>query len=197
MAYDIKLESGVRLHTFEKDPEFKQRLTDAIATVLYEARKEASEEIRQYMHDSAHEAFRAVHRSVYQKVIGGNMNILTQRKTLRRGSVRPSWRGRMQKTTDMLSYVGIDRGMILRWVSDGTDERWTTHMDGHEMKRKSVSERPKSRHYKYPNRLGGRGGAATVNTRTRGMFNKVAEPTMNTAAAQLQELIDKIIIDMF
>lgn len=197
MAYDIKLESGVRLHTFAKDPEFKQRLVDAIAMVLYEARKEASEEVKKYMYDSAHEAFRAVHRSVYKKIIGGNMNILTQRRALRRGSVRPSWRGRMKRTTDMLSYVGIDRGMILRWINDGTAERWTTHMDGHEMKRKSVSERPKSRHYKYPSRLGGRGGAATVRTTTRGMFDKVANPNMSRAAEQLQELIDKIIIDMF
>lgn len=197
MAYDVQIVSQMRLHTFARNPEFKQRLEEAAQQVLWEARKMASDDIARYMFDSAHDAHRAVLNSVYKKAIGGNINILSKRHAGRQMGVKPSSRGRTAKTTQMLSYYGSDRGFALRWANDTTAERWTKNMDGHRMYRKSVSERPKNRKYKYPSRLGGRNGAGKVNSRTVGMFDKVADGIMPTAANQFLELIDRIIIDMF
>lgn len=196
MAYEVKNDSKIQLKGWNQDPDFRKRLHEAIQTVLWEVRNRASEDISYYIHDSAHEAYRAVHHSVYQHILGGNVNILTQRKALRMGHVAPSWRGRSGKTEKMLSYVGADRGMILRWINQGTKNRWTVRMDGHPMYRNSTAERPKNRKYVFPNKLGGRGGAATRRTRTIGMFDKVVDYKMVNAEKKLQILIDEIIKDM-
>jgi len=216
MAYDIQIRSNVLLHTFSKDPEFKARLQEAVAIVLREARNEASEDIQQYMFDNARDAHKAVHRSVYRKMIGGSMNILTQRRSLRKGNWVPAIsnrygnvegpnRKRTKRTLAFYGYNGIDRGMILRWNNDGTKNRFVKNMDGssidiakrEEIRRKRGGYHNKSTGEKFKfAQIGGRGGAATIRTSTLGMFDKVANPNMQRAAQQFQELIDKIIIDM-
>jgi len=196
MAYEVKYDP-FQFRNLAQDPDFRKRLQEAITDVLWEARNRASDEVYEYMKDSAHDAFKAVHHSVYKKILGGNINILTQRKTLRRGQVAASSRGRSGKTEKMLSYVGIDRGMILRWINKGTKNRWTVRMDGHPMYRNSPDDRPKNRQYIFDKKLGGRGGAATRRTETINMFDKAVEPQMVKAEQKLQILIDEIINEMF
>jgi len=197
MAYSVNISDNIRLRTFKDDPEMRRELQKAITIVLWEARNKASNDVYEYMQTNEHNTFTAVHHSVYNKIFGGNMNFLTQRRALRMGHVSPSRRGRSQKTERMLSYLGTDRGMILRWLNKGTKNRWTVRMDGHPMYRNSVAERPKNRSYVFPGKLGGRGGAAKRRTTTINMFDKAVEPRMEQASVKLQLLIDEIINEMF
>lgn len=197
MAYEVRVDKRLQLRTFKDDPILRKRLNEIIAAVLWEARNKVSGDMEEWMEDSKHEAYRAVHNSVYQRIFGGNVNILTQRRALRRGSVAPSWRGRSKKTTQMLSYIGPDRGMILRWISGGTKNRYTVRMDGHPMYRNSVSERPKKRHYVFPNKLGGRGGASRARSYMRGVFAKSAHDHIDNAADKFVSLVENIIDEMF
>lgn len=197
MAYEVRVDKELRLRTFKDDPVLRRRMNEIIAQVLWEARNKVSGDMEEWMMNSQHEAFRAVHNSVYKRVMGGNINILTQRKALRRGSVAPSFRGRSKKTEQMLSYIGPDRGMILRWINGGTRNRYTVRMDGHPMYRNSVAERPKNRHYVFPNKLGGRGGASKVRTVMKGVFMKSSQDHINNAAEKFVGMVDSIIDEMF
>lgn len=197
MSYRVKVIDNIKLQTFGGNPQLKKRIDEAIVDVLWEVRNRASNDVYSYMKNDPRGTFNAVHHSVYRKVMGGNLNILTQRKALRMERIAPSTRGRSRKTEQMLSYSGPDRGMILRWINKGTRNRYTVRMDGHPMYRNSVNERPKSRDYVFPHKLGGRGGAAKVNTRTINMFDKAIAPKMDEAEAKLNVMIDEIIDEMF
>lgn len=191
---DLKLTTDFRFEELlSTNPKMREDLEYAVDVILKDAREQATGELKKYFFDSAHETHRAIRRIVYKKVIGGELNILNVKRALRQGRVSPSRRGRTADTSRILSYTGIDRGFILRFVNDGTNERWTKNMDGHPMKRKSVDERPKSRQYVYPHMLGGRGGAARRNGRTLDMFYQEGSRQMTNAAMQLQAYIDQII----
>lgn len=191
---DLKLTTDFRFEELlSTNPKMREDLEYAVDVILKDAREQASEEMKRYFFDSAHETHRAIRRIVYKKVIGGELNILNVKRALRQGKVSPSYRGRTADTQRILSYTGIDRGFILRFVNDGTNERWTKNMNGKPMKRQDVDERPAHRHYVYPYMLGGRGGAAKKNGRTLDMFYKAGSRQMTNAAMQLQTYIDQII----
>lgn len=195
---DFRVTSNYNLEELlSTNPVMREKLEHAIRVVMWDARDKASEGLKQYMRDSAHDAHKAIRNIVYKKVIGGELNILNVKRALRQGKVSPSWRGRTADTSRILSYTGIDRGFILRFVNDSTNERWTKNMDGHPMYRKDVSERPRSRKYVYPHQLGGRGGAARRNGNTIGMFEKEGTKAMAAAAMELQELVEKIYVEKF
>lgn len=196
------------------DPVMKKKLEETISDVMFLARKHASEEIKQYMFDDAREAYRAVHNSVYKRVVGGSLNIFTRRRVLRKGNWIPKpsnrygnitgpVRGRTRRTLDFYGYNGIDRGMILRWNSEGTAARYTKNMDGKAIdmeKRAKIRDRrggwhnkSKGERFKYAE-IGGRGGASMTNGRARGMFTKAAMPEVNTVETQFQLLVDKILL---
>lgn len=198
------------------DPVMKKKLEEAVSDVMFLARKHASEEIKQYMFDDAREAYRAVHNSVYKRVVGGSLNIFTRRRVLRKGNWIPKpsnrygnitgpVRGRLRRTLDFYGYNGIDRGMILRWNSEGTANRYVTHMDGSSIdmakrakereKRKGWHNKSKGERFRY-GQIGARGGASMVNSRARAMFTKAAMPEVNTIEAQFQVLVDKILLGM-
>ena len=173
-------------------PRMREDLEQAVREIMWEARETATERVKKYMFDSAHETHKAIRNIVYRKVIGGELNILNVRRALRQGRVAPSRRGRTKDTERILSYRGVDRGFIFRFANDGTNRRITTNMDGHPMYRQSISERPKNRRYK-SNILGFRGGVGDVRRGTIGMFEKEGTVVMAEAAGELMKLVDKII----
>ena len=93
---------------------------------------------------STKEAYRAIRKSVYKKVLGGNVNIIppfygsgkraplppvrhrlvteTNSKGNHRGGNRMP---RSRRTEDLLTYWGSDRGFILRFLNEGTPKRST------------------------------------------------------------------------
>jgi hypothetical protein len=71
---------------------------------------------------------------VYKRILGANINILNSRKAHGSNSYEPKrklkegQRGgnripRSVKTQRMMSYSGLDRGMVLRWQNSGTSVR--------------------------------------------------------------------------
>lgn len=218
MAYEVKLESQITLHTFARDPKFREMLQEGIRAVMWSIRNDASKEIQEILKNDPRSAYRAVHNSVYKKIIGGNINILTQRKALRKGNPIPApsnrygkitgatYRGRTRRTLDFYGYNGIDRGMILRWLNDGTSERYTKNMDGgrfnvanREMIRKQRDNwhnKSKGEKYRFA-RIGGRGSAAEFRRGSIDMFAKTADKVMPEAQRILLIKIDEIISEMF
>ena len=119
------------------NPEMNKRITDVIRTTLSKVRKAMQDDARQGldMKSDPRNAYKAVRMAVYRRIFGGNINIISSRVA---GSCRfyapprkldsnPHQRGgnrrkRTDRTTEMMSYEGKDRGMILRWLNDGTYE---------------------------------------------------------------------------
>lgn len=161
------------------DPTFEKRLRGAIRQIIMEARKELSDNAQTglQMESDPRHAYRAVRSSVYKRLFGGQVNILSSRKA---GTGRlyepqrtldPSKRGgnrrpRGKRTEHLMSYQGKDRGFILRFLNAGTAERET--------------------------RFGNRGAISA-----RNWFGSASQQEMNMAADKLQVIIDRIINDEF
>lgn len=126
---------------FEKlmanNPEMQRKARKIIASVLAKARKEVSGDAKTFMENDPRDAYKAVKRMVYKRMLGGNLSILNRKKasstrvrvtndtphTGRGGNRRP----RSQRTEQVDSYYGQDRGFILRFVNAGTAMRTTKY----------------------------------------------------------------------
>lgn len=115
------------------NPETQKALRRIIRKYVLEARKEVVQGIT-FKHGDPRGARQAVKTSVYKKVLGANVNILNGRKAHGTNSyepprtLRPGQRGgnrvpRGRRTQQVMSYAGIDRGFILRFVNSGTTDR--------------------------------------------------------------------------
>lgn len=115
------------------NPNTQKILQKLIRTALIEARRTVVNSMHKEMKHDPREAARAVRTSVYRKVLGGNINILDGKKRHGVTSYRPLRKGssgrggnrrsRNADTERIMSYTGVDRGFILRWVDDGTADR--------------------------------------------------------------------------
>lgn len=126
----------------------------------------------------------AVRRSVYRQILGGNVNIFSSRKAggassyeaprkLRTGQRGGNRRKRSAATIRMERYGGKDRGMVLRWMNDGTNER-------------KITFTPNVRRT-HANANTGRRGSITGGH----WFRRNAEKELQEAANLLAEMIDK------
>ena len=118
---------------------------------------------------------RAIRTTVYEKILGGNINILRKRRasapkpgaytptrTLQPGQRGGNRRRRTQRTIDLMSYQGADRGFVLRFLNAGTTDRKT--------------------------RYGSRGAIAP-----RNWFGNASQTRLKDAAQQLDRIIDDVI----
>lgn len=124
------------------NPEMRQRLQEVIKKDVWQARQAVVRNMGTVF-DNGDPAMarRAVRNVVYQKVLGGNLNIFNMRKGTaswrvrpveRKGTSDPKGRGgnrlkRSFKTIRMHGYEGKARGMILRWVNSGVGDRTTRY----------------------------------------------------------------------
>lgn len=132
----------------------------------------------------------AVRTTVYKRVFGGNLNILNSRKAHGSNSYRyeykrmPGQRGgnrrkRTGRTERVMSYAGIDRGFILRFLNAGTSAR-------------SISFRSDERRGRYASNSGHR-----VNTGNRGsisgshFFRSLSERALARMEERLSEAIEE------
>ena len=123
--------------------ELGERLRTIIANELKAARDRIVADIR-FNNGDPRGTAHSIRRSVYQKLLGGNINILDGRGG---GSVSsyeaprkvypgmPGYRGgnrrlRSQRTQDILSYGPVDRQFILRFVNSGTHPRYANGRNG-------------------------------------------------------------------
>lgn len=119
------------------NPKTHEELRKVIGEELRKARNEVASSAK-FKNGDPREASRAVRRSVYDKILGGNVNILNSRRAhgvtsyvpTRKLDANPKQRGgnrvkRSPKTQRYMDYEGRDRGFMLRFVNSGTTSRDT------------------------------------------------------------------------
>ena len=175
------------------DPKMRKVIQQHIREALFEARRDVMAAFPAE-HDPR-QARRAIRTSVYDKVLGGNINILTgkiahgtnnyepQRKLVpgQRGGNR---RKRSQRTQQVMSYAPLDRGFILRFVNSGTK----TRVIGFRNTLKGNRTRYENRVYRINRgdkaRTGNRGAIAP-----RNWFKQSAESALGEAAQNIADMI--------
>lgn len=130
------------------NPSTKKALQAIIRRAISEARKNIIKDARNILENDPRHAYKAVRNSVYKQILGGQINILSSRKRGRATNYRKpvkerptnarggNRRSRSQRTMQLDSYEGADRGFILRFLNAGTIERETRYG-----KRGSLSQR--------------------------------------------------------
>lgn len=121
------------------NPETKRKVHKILASVLQKARNMVSKDAKGVLASDPRQAYRAVKRTVYKRLLGGAVSILQKRKASstrvmvqKEAKLRPGQRGgnrrkRSKRTEQLDSYFGADRGFILRFVNAGTNDRMTRY----------------------------------------------------------------------
>ena len=176
------------------DPKMRKVIQQHIRDALFEARRDVMAAFP--AESDPRDARRAIRTSVYDKVLGGNINILTGKKahgtnsyepqrTLTPGQRGGNRRKRSERTKQVMSYAPLDRGFILRFVNSGTK----TRVIGFRNTLKGNRTRYENRVYRINRgdkaRTGNRGAIAP-----RNWFKQSAESALGTAAANIAEMIE-------
>ena len=115
--------------------EMKRFVRKALSSVLTKARAAVAKDAKSQIGYDPRQSYRAVKRMVYRRILGGNVSILQSRKASalridvqRDRKLVPGQRGgnrkkRSERTNQLDSYFGKDRGFILRFLNSGTAER--------------------------------------------------------------------------
>lgn len=117
-----------------------ERLRSIVAAELKAARDSIVNSLR-FKNGDPRGTAHSIRRSVYQKLLGGNISILDGRgggsmntyeapRTLRAGQRGGNRRLRSQRTQDILSYGPRDRQFILRFLNSGTHPRYANGRNG-------------------------------------------------------------------
>ena len=173
-------------------PEVKKALQDLIRNEIAKARGRVAEDMKNSMPGSQHESWRAVRRVVYEKVFGGNLNILNMKKGTAKWRVRQKtrkvdqnphmWGGnrrkRSSRTIQIDSYEGSARGFVLRWVDSGTHIRF---IGGRNIFKTNLE---------YLQRIAqGTGNRGMITARS--IFARYAESELAIAATEISKFIDQ------
>lgn len=128
---------GERLEKMRmQDKMVKKQINFLVKKVMQAALKKTRAETRAKMKSDPRKAYQAVKMMVYKKIIGGNLNIFAPWKAGEskyadfhtKSRMTPGQRGgnrrkRSENTIRMDTYMGKDRGFILRWMQRGTADR--------------------------------------------------------------------------
>ena len=121
------------------NPDMEKKVQGLIRKVLMEVRKHMGDAAKSAMKSDPRQASKAIRRTVYKRILGGNLNILTGKarggnssyqkpRTLRPGQRGGNRRKRSAETERIDSYVGADRSFILRFLNSGVNtERETRY----------------------------------------------------------------------
>ena len=123
------------------NPDTEKAVRRLISQEIAKARAAVSKSASGAMASDPRQAFKAVRRSVYKSILGGQVNIFNQRGGASGGSLilpqrkldaNPHQRGgnrrkRSARTDQVDSYQGKDRGFILRFINSGTTTRQTRY----------------------------------------------------------------------
>lgn len=177
------------------DPKMRKVIQQHIREALFAARKEIMSDFPAENGDPRKSA-KAIRTSVYQKVLGGNINILTGKtahgggtyepqRTLTHGQRGGNRRQRSERTKQIMGYGPLDRGFILRFVNSGTKTRVIGFRNTVKANR-SMYERAVTRiHSGEKSRTGNRGSIAA-----RNWFMQSAESSLGNAAQMIADLIE-------
>ena len=123
------------------NPDTAAAMRKLISAEVSKARAAVAQAASGALRNDPREAWKAVRRSVYKSILGGQVNILNQKgaasgsngyRPARKLDSNPHQRGgnrrkRSANTDRIDGYVGKDRGFILRFVNSGTAERQTRY----------------------------------------------------------------------
>lgn len=124
------------------NPDTAKAVRSLISQEIAKARAAISQSARGSLRSDPRDAYKAVRRSVYKSILGGQVNILNPKggasssgssyQPQRKLDTNPHQRGgnrrkRSARTDQVDGYVGKDRGFILRFVNSGTVARQTRY----------------------------------------------------------------------
>ena len=123
------------------NPDTAAAMRKLISQEVSKARAAVAQAASGALKNDPREAWKAVRRSVYKSILGGQVNILNQKggasgsngyRPARKLDSNPHQRGgnrrkRSAETDRIDGYMGKDRGFILRFVNSGTAERQTRY----------------------------------------------------------------------
>ena len=183
------------------NPAMEKKVQGLIRKVLMAARKSLGDEAGKAMKSDPRKAYKAIKTSVYRQILGGNVSLYRKKRAsggggsyepprrLREGQRGGNRRTRSERTKHLQSYMGSDRGFILRFLEAGTQER-------------GINFTPdEAREHVHRGSQGGniRKYGKTINTGTRGniaprnFFGHSSQRAMEKAAQQLAQYIDELI----
>lgn len=158
------------------NPEMEKKMRRVISKVMIKAQKWTQKEIAKdpALKNDPRDAAKAVRKTVYRRILGGNINILNKKKrgkpstytptrTLKSGQRGGNRRLRSERTMRMDSYSDEDRTFILLFLESGARK------DGGRRQMSSFNEDP----HRSKVKRGSQGGdvkkyGTTVNTGSRG-----------------------------
>ena len=180
-----------------KNPMMRKRINEVIRAMMRDVRKRLQSDAQSglQMKEDPRKAYKAVKMAVYRKIFGGNVSLYSPRKAgtmrfyapPRRGTKDPFGRGgnrmkRSERTTDMMSYQGGDRWMVLQWLNNGTRERFSGS---------GRNGKTEAQYRAFVDRTGGRGKRGSI--AARNWFGPRSQAELENAAANIDKMIDDII----
>lgn len=180
-----------------KNPMMRKRINEVIRAMMRDVRKRLQSDAQSglQMKEDPRKAYKAVKMAVYRKIFGGNVSLYSPRKVgtmhyyepPRRGTKDPFGRGgnrmkRSERTTDMMSYQGGDRWMVLQWLNNGTRERFSGS---------GRNGKTEAQYRAFVERTGGRGKRGSI--AARNWFGPRSQAELENAAANIDKMIDDII----
>jgi hypothetical protein len=180
------------------NPELRKKLQDAIRQDVWKARQTVVRNMdRVFNNGDPAQARRAIRHIIYEEILGANLNIYNMRRGTanwrvrqvdRKGTSDPKGRGGNRRkrnfiTIRMHGYEGKARGMILRWLNNGVNDR--------AIKFKERMSRKTDKWNTHPN-SGNRGSIAA-----RNFFEPMASAALNVVSQHLAQIIEEEIERQF
>lgn len=175
------------------DPKMRKAIQQHIREALFAARREV---MAAFPADSdPRQSRRAIRTTVYEKILGGNINILTGKKAHGGGSYEPprtltpgqrggNRRQRSERTKQIMNYGPLDRGFILRFVNSGTKTRVIGFRNTQKGNRSKYESRVTRINRGMKAGTGNRGSIAP-----RNWFMSSAESALGNAAQNIADMI--------
>jgi hypothetical protein len=180
------------------NPELRKKLQDAIRQDVWKARQTVVRNMdRVFKNGDPAQARRSIRHIIYEEILGANLNIYNMRRGTanwrvrqvdRKGTSDPKGRGGNRRkrnfvTIRMHGYEGKARGMILRWLNNGVNDR--------AIKFKERMSRKTDKWNTHPN-SGNRGSIAA-----RNFFEPMASAALNVVSQHLAQIIEEEIERQF
>jgi hypothetical protein len=175
------------------DPNMRKVIQQHIREALFEARREVMSAFS--ADNDPRQSCRSIRTSVYKKILGGNINILTGGKAHGGSSYEPPRKGssvrggnrmkRSERTQQIMSYGPLDRGFILRFLNSGTKTRVVGFKNTLKSNKGRYADTVTRIHAGDKSRTGNRGSIAA-----RNWFKPSAESSLGNAAQIIADLIE-------
>jgi hypothetical protein len=178
------------------DPKMRKAIQQHIREAIWEARKEMINSVS-FANGDPRQSLRAIRNSVYDKILGGQINIKRSRKDHGSGSaytpprtLTPGQRGgnrrpRSRRTEQINSGSPLDRGWILNILDKGTKTRVIGFRNTQKSNRSTYERLVTRVHSGDKAHTGNRGAIAP-----RNWFMRSAESALGNAAQTIADLIE-------